>query len=172
MGEINRIARGFLDLVRSQTGGRAPNEYTETLVPVLNFENFYLSERIDGAELTAANTADGAIRDLAVPDDQLWLLRSIETQWDYTGALPFNSQVAIWADRLAGDQEAGTVSRFPLAVQNMEFFTGQQNGKVTNQFVAVPLLPGTRIRFQQTALQSAGNPLIAYRVGFARLRAT
>lgn len=78
MGIVNTYPRGLLGLLNAKTGGRTPQDVTETVQTVLDIFPFYaaqMRETVSANSLAIAGT--GAIfptTGFAVPNDEIWLV--------------------------------------------------------------------------------------------------
>ena len=80
MGEVNRIPRGFLDLIGAQTQGKNPPVFSDGLSPIIDMTPLYLAQTLGAHKLNFAHTVNAAQASVTVPSDEVWLLLSLGTQ--------------------------------------------------------------------------------------------
>lgn len=74
MGRVNRVPRGFLDLLGTQAQGQTPPEFSEILAPTVDLQDFYVSDALAGVRKDVSFGAEG-VTQFIVPTDEIWLLR-------------------------------------------------------------------------------------------------
>lgn len=79
MGSVNRIPRGFLDLVGAQTQGKNPPVYSDGLSPTVDVTQFYLAQTLAAHKEIFAHTIAGQQIATVVPSDEVWWLLSLST---------------------------------------------------------------------------------------------
>lgn len=77
MAQINRIAKGFLDLVGAQTGGRNPSDSSDLVAPTIDMTPFYHSDKFGIVSHSITPAALGPQTALVVPSNEAWMLYGI-----------------------------------------------------------------------------------------------
>lgn len=146
MGQINKIPLGYLDMLRSQTGGKNPFFASETVNPVVDMTPFYHALEMDGSSVTLAYTGVGDSVDITVPSDEAWFVYT----WGFSAQASANTDRVHWLVnvlRLPG----GSAVIGPLIASTIQSSSAPDNqtgfmvGSV--QFpVPIPLTAGAIIR--------------------------
>ena len=79
MGQVNRIPRGFLDLIGAQTQGKNPPIFSDGLSPIIDMTPLYLAQTLGTHKENLAHTIAGEQIAVTVPNDEVWLLLSLGT---------------------------------------------------------------------------------------------
>ena len=79
MGSVNRIPRGFLDLVGAQTQGKNPPLFSDGLSPTVDMTPLYLAQTLGTHKEIFSHTIAGEQRATVVPSDEVWWLLSLST---------------------------------------------------------------------------------------------
>lgn len=77
MGQVNRIPRGFLDLVGAQTQGKNPPLFSDGLSPIVDITPFYLAETVGIDRLNLAHTVVGNVGTFIIPQDETWSIIAV-----------------------------------------------------------------------------------------------
>lgn len=76
MGQINRIPRGYLDLVGTETGGKNPSDSSETVSPIVDMSELYSSQALRSINFAINSLVVGSSSNILVPSEETWLLYS------------------------------------------------------------------------------------------------
>ena len=79
MGSVNRIPRGFLDLVGAQTQGKNPPVFSDGLSPIVDMTPLYLAETLGTHKIIISHTVSAQQEAVTVPTGEVWLLLSLGT---------------------------------------------------------------------------------------------
>ena len=79
MGDVNRIPRGFLDLIGGQTQGKNPPVFSDGLSPIIDMTPLYLAQTLGTHKENFTHTGTGDQVAVTVPSDEVWLLLSLGT---------------------------------------------------------------------------------------------
>lgn len=93
MGSVNRIPRGFLDLVGAQTQGKNPPIFSDGLSPIIDMTHLYLAQTLGTHKENLSHTVAGEQIATAVPNDEVWWLLSIGT----TSLAAVTTEIEQWA---------------------------------------------------------------------------
>lgn len=77
MSVLNRVPRGFLDLMGSISQGRNPPQYVDAVSPIVDVRALYLGSVLGVCAIDAAHTARGQSFPMVQGDNELWLLRGL-----------------------------------------------------------------------------------------------
>lgn len=77
MGVVNTTPTGLLDLLAAKTGGKMPNNMSETLQPVLSLDQFLVNKKLAVELSSYSATAVGTADSITVPAGELWALVAI-----------------------------------------------------------------------------------------------
>ena len=80
MGDVNRIPRGFLDLIGAQTQGKNPPVFSDGLSPIIDMTPLYLAETLGAHKLNFSHTVSAQQAAVVIPTGEVWLLLSVGTQ--------------------------------------------------------------------------------------------
>lgn len=112
MGSVNRIPRGFLDLIGAQTQGKNPPIFSDGLSPIIDMTPLYLAETLGAHKLNFAHTTNGEQASVVIPTGEVWLLLSIGTQALATTAGEFEQWAFIINDVIRESGAAPTLPQF------------------------------------------------------------
>ncbi len=80
MSVLNRIPRGFLDLMGSITQGRNPSAYVDAVAPVVDISKLYLGNVLGAYGIDASHAAFGNSFSMDQGTDEVWLLRGLSAR--------------------------------------------------------------------------------------------
>lgn len=109
MGQVNRIPRGFLDLVGAQTQGKNPPLFSDGLSPVVDMTALYLAETTGVANTNFAHTVVGNVGTITIPQDETWSVIAVGSQSVVALASEFE-QIEWQTLRLPRQVAVGTVA--------------------------------------------------------------
>lgn len=104
MTDINRIPRGWLNLLGVQTSGKNPNVALETVQPVTEMSQLLYGDRMSSEQTTFTPTTTPQVFTHIVPSDEIWIL--FGASMSMNGAAP-NPSVATWDLNLRRFPNAG-----------------------------------------------------------------
>lgn len=81
MAQINRIPRGYLDLLKTETGGKLPSASSETVAPVVDMNAFYEADKLSIEQLQHTPGAFPSSSSVFVPTDETWVLWALGMSW-------------------------------------------------------------------------------------------
>jgi len=76
MGQVNKIPLGFLNMLSSQTGGRNPPEYADSIVPTVEMTPFFHSPalRIVFNNIAVGTGLVNTFHSIPVPENKAWFV--------------------------------------------------------------------------------------------------
>lgn len=83
MGIINRVPRGLLSLLDSQTQGKNPDSFGEVIAPTFDMVNlFAMSKGFESIQSTSVPllVPTSGVAFVTVPVSEVWLVRTVTTQ--------------------------------------------------------------------------------------------
>lgn len=146
MGAINRIPRGYIDLLGQTTSGETPSEARNFVQPILNMDPLYLAQTLSWHNDTVAHTAVSTSVEVDVPQNETWLLYS----WGVRTATGASSDFEEWAlEALTFPRPGADPGQFPQLDTS-----GLLTGAGAAQFIVygktfgqvIPLTAGTTLR--------------------------
>lgn len=85
---INRIPRGFLDLLGVQAQGRNPPQYANVVAPVVDLSSLYLAETLSSVHRNVQHVLN-SVTNTGVPAGETWILVSIGVSEFHIGITEF-----------------------------------------------------------------------------------
>lgn len=85
MGQVNRIPKGFLDLIGAQQQGKNPPIFSDAVAPIIDLTSLYLGQTLGVHQTSFSTTVPGNGNLVSVPQDETWLLLSGGI-WESAGA--------------------------------------------------------------------------------------
>ncbi|MCP5092859.1 MAG: hypothetical protein GY949_18250 [Gammaproteobacteria bacterium] len=109
MGIINRVATGFLDLIDSQTQGRTPPAFVDAVQPTVELGELYAADSLGGLQFSQNHTAPITVA-FIVPQDEMWLLRTVGVQLN---SFPALNAFEIWQVRVGRTPRVSSEGNVP-----------------------------------------------------------
>ena len=147
MGDVNRIPRGFLDLVGAQTQGKNPPVFSDGLSPIVDMTPLYLAQTLGTHKEIFAHTVAGQQIATVVPSDEIWLLLSLGTSAFASTAGEFEQWAFVAKDVI---RESGEATHLPQMHVTPVAITS-----VVNQLIS------TGVTLAATIVMQGGMELIA-----------
>ena len=110
MGDVNRIPRGFLDLIGAQTQGKNPPVFSDGLSPIVDMTPLYLAQTLGTHKETLLHSNNAEQLAVVVPSDEVWWLLSVATTSLSTVAGSFEQWAFIIKDVI---RETGGATHLP-----------------------------------------------------------
>jgi len=147
MGNVNRIPRGFLDLIGAQTQGKNPPVFSDGLSPVVDMTPLYLAQTLGTHKVQVSHTAASQQVSITVPSDEVWLLLSLGTNALAATIGEFEQWIFIINDVI---RESGVATNLP-----------QIHVTPLAQNLAINQLLSTGVTLARTIVVQGGMELIA-----------
>ena len=140
MGSVNRIPRGFLDLVGGQTQGKNPPVFSDGLSPTVDMTPLYLAQTLGTHKEIFSHTIAGEQRATVIPSDEIWWLLSLGTSAFASTAGEFEQWAFVVKDVIRESGEATNLPQIhvtPIAITS-----------VINQLISTGVTLGSTIVLQ------------------------
>lgn len=105
MSIINRIPKGFLDLLGSVTQGKTPPQYVDAVAPVVDIRALYLGQTMSTFGIDMPHSVAGNSFTISLDETETWLLRGLSVA---NLGLPLATAFERWEAR------AGPWPRIPI----------------------------------------------------------
>lgn len=148
MGIVNTYPRGLLGLLNAKTGGRTPQDVTETVQMILDIAPFYTAQMRQTVSSNSGPIAGvGAIFPLAgfaVPNDQVWLVQAYSAVMN--GALAAAEFLGFTLIRRSLNSAGNTAD----LILTPQMVSGVTTGLIANASCQLPFLmiPGDQLGAQ------------------------
>jgi len=113
----------------TQAGGRNPDQFIESVRPVIDIEKYYDSERLTGV-IEALSMSQGQLEFIEVPEGEVWKLLSVAVHRMLPGGVGASSRFSFAIERLLTRGLNGTTvassPNFDQAISGERFAFGWQ----------------------------------------------
>lgn len=167
MGRVNTNPLGLLDLLQSKTDGINPSDLAESVAPVLDITQFYLSERM-GIEFAVVSTASiGNQSAIEVTAGEVWALFAVDV--NFIGNI-INALASLEVEVQGVPKAASALSAFGIFATG-DVTTAAVGDRATRAAVfdrPIFLPPGSQVI--TTVLARSGSFNVSTNIGMYRLQ--
>lgn len=153
MGQINRIPRGYLDLVGTETGGKNPGDASEVVNPTIEMRELYASQTLKSINFAINSLVVGSSSTISVPPEDSWILYSAGMHVN-APLLADQDNVALFAGQLP---RGGPAAGFALLWRAEMLSIGVAQTPTDTILFPVPLIFQGGTKFITTVHQRAGG---------------